>query len=61
MAVAVAASIKGVNTVTEVVPIWSLVRYISDTDQYRYTVSVNFEYRPILIYHFEFTVSSKIL
>ena len=31
--------IKGVNTVPEVVPLWPVVQYISDTDQYRYTVS----------------------
>ena len=30
---------KGVNTISEVVPVWPVVRYISDTDQYWYTVS----------------------
>ena len=30
---------KGVNTILEAVPVWSVVRYISDTDQYRCTVS----------------------
>ena len=30
---------KGVNTVPETIPVWPLVRYISDTGQYRYTVS----------------------
>ena len=29
---------KGVNTVLEAVPVWPAVRYILDTDQYRYTV-----------------------
>ena len=32
-------NIKDVNTVPEAVPIWPPVRYISDTDQYRCTVS----------------------
>ena len=31
--------IKGVNTVPEAVPIWSTIRYISDTGQYRCTIS----------------------
>ena len=30
---------KDVNTVPEAVPVWLPVRYISDTGQYRYTVS----------------------
>ena len=30
---------KDVNTVPEVIPVWPLVRYISDTSQYRCTVS----------------------
>ena len=30
---------KEVNIVPEVVPVWSLVRYISDTGQYQCTVS----------------------
>ena len=30
---------KGVNTISEAVPVWPVVRYISDTDQYRCTVS----------------------
>ena len=33
------ADTKGVNTVPEAIPIWLAVRYISDTDQYRCTVS----------------------
>ena len=32
-------NIKDVNTVPEAVPIWPPVRYISDTGQYRCTVS----------------------
>lgn len=32
-------STKGVNIVSETVPIWPKVRYISDTGQYRCTVS----------------------
>ena len=31
--------VKGVNTVLEAVPVWPTVRYISNTDQYRCTVS----------------------
>ena len=31
--------IKNVNTVPEAVPVWPPVQYISDTGQYRYTVS----------------------
>ena len=30
---------KDVTTVLEAIPVWSLVRYISDTSQYRCTVS----------------------
>ena len=30
---------KGVNTVPKAVPIWPALRYILDTDQYRFTVS----------------------
>ena len=31
--------VKEVNIVPEAVPVWPLVRYISDTDQYRCTIS----------------------
>ena len=30
---------KEVNTISEAVPVWPMVRYISNTDQYRCTVS----------------------
>ena len=30
---------KGVNTISETVLVWPVVQYISDTDQYRCTVS----------------------
>ena len=33
------SKIKGINTVLEAVPVWSAIRYISDTGQYWCTVS----------------------
>ena len=41
--------VKKVNTVPEIVLVWSLVRYISDTGQYRYTISSKLLFYIIII------------